>query len=51
MLGRRSADASIIDELTALAGVSRGTFYNYFRTNDELLAAYGPVVRVVGHGR
>ena len=39
VLGRRSADASIIDELTALAGVSRGTFYNYFRTNDELLAA------------
>ena len=39
VLGRRSADARIIDELTALAGVSRGTFYNYFRTNDELLAA------------
>jgi AcrR family transcriptional regulator len=39
VLGRRSVDASIIDELTALAGVSRGTFYNYFRTNDELLAA------------
>jgi AcrR family transcriptional regulator len=39
VLGRRSADASIIDELTALAGVSRGTFYNYFRSNDELLAA------------
>jgi AcrR family transcriptional regulator len=39
VLGRRSADASIIDELTALAGVSRGTFYNYFRTTDELLAA------------
>lgn len=39
VLGRRSADASIIDELSALAGVSRGTFYNYFRTNDELVAA------------
>ena len=39
VLGRRSADASIIDELTALAGVSRGTFYNYFRTNDDLFAA------------
>jgi AcrR family transcriptional regulator len=39
VLGRRSADARIIDELIEMAGVSRGTFYNYFRTNDELLAA------------
>lgn len=39
VLGRRSAEASIIDEVIALAGVSRGTFYNYFRTTDALLAA------------
>lgn len=39
VLGHRSADASIIDDVIALADVSRGTFYNYFRTNDELLAA------------
>jgi AcrR family transcriptional regulator len=39
VLGRRSADSSIIDEVIALAGVSRGTFYNYFRTNEALLAA------------
>jgi AcrR family transcriptional regulator len=39
VLGARGVEASIIDEITALAGVSRGTFYNYFRTNDELMSA------------
>ena len=33
------ADASVIDLIIRQAGVSRGTFYNYFRTNDELFAA------------
>ncbi len=32
-------DASVIEDVIAAAGVSRGTFYNYFRTNAELLAA------------
>ncbi len=27
-----------IDEVTRAAGVARGTFYNYFRSSDELLA-------------
>jgi AcrR family transcriptional regulator len=31
--------ANAIQEVIALAEVSQGTFYNYFRTNDELLAA------------
>lgn len=37
VLGQRGVEASIIDEVTGLAGVSRGTFYNYFRSNEELL--------------
>lgn len=32
---------SVIDDVIAEAGVSRGTFYNYFRTNTELMAAVG----------
>lgn len=32
-------DASEIDDVISAAGVSRGTFYNYFRTNSELLVA------------
>lgn len=30
------AEAKIIDMVIKNAGVSRGTFYNYFRTNEEL---------------
>lgn len=39
VFGERGADGSVIDELIRIAGVSRGTFYNYFRTNEELLSA------------
>lgn len=39
VLGQRGVDAGVIDEIIGLAGVSRGTFYNYFRSNEELLAA------------
>lgn len=35
----RGVDATVIDEVIGLAGVSRGTFYNYFRSNAELLLA------------
>ena len=41
----KSADAAVIDDVIKVAGVSRGTFYNYFRTNDELMAA---VLHAVG---
>ncbi len=30
---------ALIEDVIAQAGVARGSFYNYFRTNDELLAA------------
>jgi AcrR family transcriptional regulator len=39
VFGDRGMDASVIDELIRTAGVSRGTFYNYFRTNEDLLIA------------
>jgi AcrR family transcriptional regulator len=35
----RGPDAPVIDDFIAAAGVARGTFYNYFRTTHELLAA------------
>jgi AcrR family transcriptional regulator len=37
VLGQRGVEASVIDDIAALAAVSRGTFYNYFRSNEELL--------------
>lgn len=30
---------AVIDDVIARAGMARGSFYNYFRTNEELLAA------------
>lgn len=41
----RGLEGSVIDDVITTAGVSRGTFYNYFRSNEELLAA---VARQVG---
>lgn len=39
VFARRGAEGSVIDEVISVAEVSRGTFYHYFRTNEELLAA------------
>lgn len=39
VFARYGADGSVIDEVIRTAEVSRGTFYNYFRTNEELLIA------------
>jgi len=39
VFAEKGVDASVIDDVIAAAGVSRGTFYNYFRTNAELLVA------------
>lgn len=39
VFSRKGVDAAVVDEVIALAEVSRGTFYNYFKSNDELLAA------------
>lgn len=39
VFSRHGADARVIDLVIRQAGVSRGTFYNYFRTNEELFFA------------
>lgn len=39
VLADKGVGASVIQEVIAAAGVSQGTFYNYFRTNEELLTA------------
>lgn len=39
VFAKHGADAAIIDSIIRQAGVSRGTFYNYFRTNEELFIA------------
>jgi AcrR family transcriptional regulator len=36
VFAQHGAEARVIDLVIRQAGVSRGTFYNYFRTNDEL---------------
>jgi len=35
----KGPDLPVIDDFIAAAGVARGTFYNYFKTTSELLAA------------
>ncbi len=39
VFAQKGVDASVIEDVIAAADVSRGTFYNYFRTNGDLLAA------------
>ena len=39
-------DGTVIEDLIQKAQVSRGTFYNYFRTTDEVLSA---VMQIVGN--
>ena len=39
VFAEKGVDASVIEDVIAAAGVSRGTFYNYYRTNRELLVA------------
>jgi AcrR family transcriptional regulator len=39
VFARRGAEGSVIDEVITTAKVSRGTFYNYFRTNEALFVA------------
>ena len=39
VFARRGVGGSVIDEVITTAQVSRGTFYNYFSTNEELFVA------------
>ncbi|MBC7859621.1 MAG: TetR family transcriptional regulator [Burkholderiaceae bacterium] len=39
VFAEKGVGASVIPEVVAAAEVSQGSFYNYFRTNEDLLAA------------
>lgn len=39
VFAQKGVGASVIPEVVAAAEVSQGSFYNYFRTNEDLLAA------------
>lgn len=39
VFAEKGPEAAVIDDVIALAGMARGSFYNYFRTNEELLEA------------
>ena len=39
VFAHKGADAAVIEDVIAMAEVSRGTFYNYFRTTEEVMAA------------
>ncbi|MEO7242195.1 MAG: TetR/AcrR family transcriptional regulator [Variovorax sp.] len=39
VFAEKGPDNAVIDDFIAAAGVSRGTFYNHFRTTQELLLA------------
>ncbi|MEY4756642.1 MAG: hypothetical protein RJA34_1540, partial [Pseudomonadota bacterium] len=35
----QGVEATVIEDVIAQAGVSRGTFYNYFRTTEAVMSA------------
>jgi AcrR family transcriptional regulator len=39
VFGAQGPDAPVIDDFIRAAGIARGTFYNYFKSTDELLRA------------
>ena len=39
VFAERGTDAPVIDDFIKAAGIARGTFYNYFKSTDELLRA------------
>ncbi len=39
VFAQKGPDAPVIDDFIKAAGVARGTFYNHFKTTDELLVA------------
>ena len=44
VFARKGPAASVIQDVVAQAGVSQGTFYNYFRTQDELFDALAQTI-------
>jgi AcrR family transcriptional regulator len=51
VFAEKGLDVASIDDVIAAAGVSRGTFYNYFRTDAELAAAVSDELtsEAIGH--
>ena len=41
VFAEKGVDACVVDDVIQAAGVSRGSFYNYFTSNQELLVAVG----------
>src|SRR5512137_1877770 len=39
VFAEKGPEAAVIDDFIKAAGVARGTFYNHFRTTEELLIA------------
>ncbi|HXG80241.1 MAG TPA: TetR/AcrR family transcriptional regulator [Sphingomicrobium sp.] len=39
VFGKHNAEPAVIDQVIRLAGVSRGSFYNYFDSSEDLLKA------------
>ncbi len=39
VFARKGPDGAVIDDFIRAAGVARGTFYNYYKSTEELLAA------------
>ena len=39
VFAKQGLDAPVIDDFIKAAGIARGTFYNYFKSTDELLRA------------
>lgn len=45
VLAERGLEATSIDDFMEVAGMARGTFYNYFQSRDEVLVAVGRYVQ------
>lgn len=45
LFARQGVDATTIDEIVTVAGVAKGTFYNYFNDRAEVARAVGSAIR------
>jgi AcrR family transcriptional regulator len=45
LFARQGVDATTIDEIVTVAGVAKGTFYNYFNDRTEVARAVGAAIR------
>ncbi|MBX3495462.1 MAG: helix-turn-helix transcriptional regulator [Parvibaculum sp.] len=45
LFARQGVDATTIDEIVVLAGVAKGTFYNYFTDRTEIARAVASAIR------